>query len=69
MTAVQKKWLLEVAGRLNEIAYLCDRMSTNPYNNSAKEKHVRGIFADVAAQVRSATASLAVGPPKKETKN
>jgi hypothetical protein len=69
MTAAQKKWLMDIAGKISDIAAQCDRMATNPYNNAAKEKHVRGIFADLAVEVRAASSALLNGPPKKETRN
>jgi hypothetical protein len=69
VTTAQKKWLVEIAGQISDLAAQCERMASNPYNNAAKEKHVRGIFADIALDARRVSSALLCGPPKKETRN
>ena len=48
---------MEVIRLLKELEAYATRQSTNPYNNSGKERHVREIFADIAiraARIREA---------------
>jgi hypothetical protein len=58
MTKAEKDNVHDVGVKLTHVAEYARRMEANPYNNAAKEKHVRAIFGELAKLVEEANDML-----------
>lgn len=69
MTKAEKDNIHDVGNRLTDAANFARRMGANPYNNAAKEKHVRAIFGELAKLIEEANDMLLLAFKTDRSKN